>query len=87
MCRRTPCWRLGWLWGRRWDVALEYRALRVARDGATELRHGALLEVAFFLDKRIRLGVGYNFTHFSDDEMTDLDADTHGFFFRVVGRY
>lgn len=79
--------RLGWLFGRRWDVAAEYRLLRVGRDDAAELKHGALVEVAFFLDKRIRLGVGYNFTHFSDDEMTDLDADTHGFFFRVVGRY
>jgi hypothetical protein len=72
----------------KWDVAGEYRHLALFKPGDTsEQKQGFLAEVDYVLSDRIRLGLGYNFSHFSDDELSDLTRDTHGFFFRVVGRY
>jgi uncharacterized repeat protein (TIGR01451 family) len=79
--------RLGYLLGGRWELAGEYRVLRMILPAGGETRHGLLVEADYAVDRRVRLGVGYNFSHFSDDELGDLARDTHGFFFRVVGRY
>jgi hypothetical protein len=82
--------RLGYRFYGRWDLAMEYRYLKLYRHDAgdgTEAKHGALLELDYNVTNMIRLGAGYNFSHFSDDELGDLNRDTHGLFFRVVGRY
>ena len=80
--------RLSWGFIGKWDVALEYRVLRLDRDEfGVEQRHGLLAEIDYNVSRYVRLGVGWNFTHFSDEELGDLDRDTHGFFFRVVGRF
>ena len=68
-----------------WDVGAEYRFLRV--NLAHNIQHGAMAELNYIIQKRIRLGVGYNFTSFSDDEFARLDEDHGGPFFRVVGQY
>jgi hypothetical protein len=70
------------------DAGVEYRFLRMflAQQG-DQLRHGALVELGYWLHKMIRLGAGYNFSRFSDNEFADQDRDASGFFFRVVGRY
>lgn len=70
-----------------WDVATEYRYLRLTKPEGGESRHGWLVEVDYNVSRNIRLGLGYNFSRFSDDELADLERDTHGLFFRVVGRY
>ena len=54
-------------------------------SGDTE--HGFLFEASLILQKYLRLGLGYNFTRFSDDELVRNRIDNRGVFFRVVGMY
>lgn len=69
--------------GGKWHALAEYRWLGVDHGGD---RHGALVGVDYDLTDNLRLGVGYNFTKFSDD-LTDFDYDHNGFFVNVVGRF
>lgn len=66
-----------------WHALAEYRWLDV-RDGGT--KQGFLVGVDRDLNKNFRLGVGYNFTEFSDD-LTDFDYDHKGWFLNLTGRY
>jgi hypothetical protein len=70
----------------RWDAALEYRTLsqQLAGDNAAD---GFLLEVNRRFLKHLRLGVGYNFTDFTDNEFSENDYSDRGFFFRIQGTY
>lgn len=79
--------RAGYTLRGRWELGAEYRFLYLDRPGSAELRHGALAEATYRLNDRVWLGAGYNFSRFSDDELADLERDSHGFFLRVVGRY
>lgn len=67
----------------KWHALAEYRALDV-KDGG--IRHGFLVGVDRDIAQNLRIGVGYNFTQFSDD-LTDFDYDQKGFFINLVGRY
>jgi uncharacterized repeat protein (TIGR01451 family) len=69
-----------------WDAAVEGRALWVIRDGARELRAGPLVEIGYWLGPFLRFGLGYNFSHFDDNELGDLTRDAHGVFVRVTGQ-
>lgn len=66
-----------------WHALVEYRWLDVD-DGGT--RSGWLLGVDRDITRHLRLGVGYNFTRFSDD-LTDFDYDHKGWFINFVGTY
>ncbi|WP_454832363.1 hypothetical protein [Pseudoxanthomonas wuyuanensis] len=66
-----------------WHALAEYRWLQV-KDGGT--RQGWLLGVDRDLGRNFRIGVGYNFTEFSDD-LTDFDYDHKGWFVNFVGSY
>jgi hypothetical protein len=79
--------RLGYRVTDRWDLSVEHRLLRLYRPDGGERRQGVLVEADYWVSRRNRLGVGYTFSRFSDDELADLERDAHGFFFRVVGRY
>jgi hypothetical protein len=68
-----------------WDAGAEYRLLTTTL--AAGRKHGALGEVNYIIQKKVRLGVGYNFTSFSDDEFARLDEDHGGPFFRVIANY
>jgi hypothetical protein len=46
-----------------------------------------LLELNYIIKKKIRIGAGYNFTQFSDDEFSRLDETYGGPFFRVMANY
>jgi hypothetical protein len=70
----------------KWDMALEYRILSV-KEAADNSTDGFLLEVNRLLLGHLRLGVGYNFTNFSDDALTANDYEVKGFFFRIQGKY
>lgn len=67
----------------KWHALAEYRWLDVD-DGGT--RQGFLVGVDRDLGRNFRIGVGYNFTEFSDD-LTDFDYDHKGWFLNLVGTY
>lgn len=71
---------------RKWDVAAEYRLLWQSGALGT-LRHGALFEVDREIYDYVRLGVGYNFTDFSDDLRSANDFKTNGPFVRMTGKF
>ena len=66
-----------------WNFLGEYRWLKVDDGG---VREGALFGVDRDITKNFRVGIGYNFTDFSDD-LTNFDYDHKGWFLNVVGRY
>jgi hypothetical protein len=66
-----------------WHGLAEYRWLGV-EDGGD--RQGFLIGVDRDLGNHFRVGVGYNFTDFSDD-LTDFDYDHKGWFLNLVGWY
>ncbi len=65
-----------------WELLVEARMLDMADLGET--RSGALVTVSRYLGKHFKLGLGYNFTDFSDD-LTDLSYDHSGAFLSVTG--
>jgi hypothetical protein len=65
-----------------WEFLLEARMLDMA--DLNEARSGALLMISRYLGDHLKLGVGYNFTDFSDD-LTDLSFDHSGAFLSVTG--
>ena len=72
------------------DVGAEYRMLTGLTYAGME--HGALVELQVAPVDQIRVGVGWNFTRFSDDELDASRAgavvvDRSGFFVRVVGAW
>lgn len=67
----------------KWHVLGEYRVLDVEDGG---LKQGFLIGVDRDIAKNFRIGVGYNFTEFSDD-LTEFDYDHDGFFINLVGTY
>jgi outer membrane protein OmpA-like peptidoglycan-associated protein len=69
-----------------WDAALEYRQLRMTEPG-DNLRDGFLFEINRLFFKHMRLGIGYNFTDFTDNELSLNDYSAKGFFFRIQGKY
>ena len=71
---------------RKWDLALEYRIL-LQSYALDSLRQGALVEVDREFYEYVRLGVGYNFTDFSDDLRTTNSFNSHGPFVRMTGKF
>jgi hypothetical protein len=67
------------------DVGFEYRVLR--QEEADDVLHGWLTEVSAKLRQRLRVGTGYNFTDFSDNEFAMNDHSVHGWFLRIQGKY
>ena len=68
-----------------WYLGAEYRML--LQTEADDSRQGWLTEVMWEPVKHFRLGVGYNFTDFSDNEFSNNDYSTHGLYFRFQGKY
>lgn len=67
----------------RWDALAEHRWLRV-HDGGT--RRGWLVGVDRNLGENLKIGVGYNFTDFSED-LTQLRYEYEGWFLNIAGYY
>ena len=70
---------------RRLDVGAEYRFLGATLAG--ERAHGFLVEVAYIVEDRVRLGGGWNFTRFSDEDLARPDESHGGAFVRVTAAY
>jgi hypothetical protein len=65
-----------------WEGSVEGRMLDLPDQD--ERRSGAVLTLYQYLGDHFKVGVGYNFTDFSED-LTDLSYDDHGVFFNLVG--
>lgn len=76
--------RADWHVVHRWDVMGELRYLNAQEAG--DAKTGALLGVYRHLNRNFKIGVGYNFTDFSDD-LTDLSYRSHGWFMNVLGKF
>ena len=76
--------RLDWHVVKHWDALIEGRVLDVRE--AEDTRAGMLLAIYRHFGDHLKAGVGYNFTDFSDD-LTDLDYDSRGVFFNVIGKW
>lgn len=74
--------RADWKFRQHWEGLAEVRMLEM--PDLDERRGGALLGIYRYLGRHVKLGVGYNFTDFSDD-LTDLSFDHHGAFINVIG--
>ncbi len=75
--------RVDWHVIRKWDLTLEARALSLPQAG--DVRSGALTAVYYHLSNNVKLGVGFNFTDFSDD-LTNLSYTHRGLFINLVGK-
>lgn len=67
-----------------WDALLEYRYLTQAQT--EQQQHGALLGIYRHIGVHLKIGVGYNFTDFSDD--LTVQNNTHqGWFLDLLGTF
>ncbi len=81
-----------WLWANRisykfdkgWMLSGEYRLL--TQKQADDKMHGALLELTKNLNKNFQIGLGYNFSKFSDD-LAHQDYTSQGPFIRITGKF
>jgi uncharacterized repeat protein (TIGR01451 family) len=67
------------------DLGVEYRVLAGFTYGTVQ--HGPLAEIQISPVELFRIGVGYNWTRFSDNELDRGDIDRSGFFVRAVGTF
>ena len=74
--------RTDWRFRQGWEGVLEARLLDLS--DVDQRRSGALATVYRQLGEHFKLGVGYNFTDFSDD-LTDLSYDHQGVFINMIG--
>jgi len=65
-----------------WEFMVEARMLDM--PDLNESRSGVLTTVSRYLGDHLKIGLGYNFTDFSDD-LTDLSYDHQGVFLNVTG--
>jgi flagellar motor protein MotB len=65
-----------------WEGLVEARLLTM--PDLQDERSGALVVVSRYLNPHFKVGVGYNFTDFSDD-LTDLSFDHRGVFLNLTG--
>jgi len=74
--------RADWRFRKGWESMAEVRMLDL--PDVSQRRRGALAAIYRYIGKNLKVGVGYNFTDFSDD-LTDLKYDHKGEFFNLIG--
>ncbi len=74
--------RADWRFLENWEGTIEGRMLDLPDVG--DRRAGSLFTIYRYLGDHFKVGVGYNFTDFSDD-LTDLSYDHQGVFLNIVG--
>ena len=74
--------RLDRRFGKNWDSLAEVRTLEL--PDIRQRRRGALAAVYRRIGNNLKVGVGYNFTDFSDD-LTDLRYNHKGVFLNLIG--
>jgi flagellar motor protein MotB len=76
--------RLDWKLVRKWDWMLEWRSLSAKE--LQDRKDGWLTAVYYHLNENFKVGVGYNFTDYSDD-LTDMSYRAKGFFLNMLGKF
>ena len=74
--------RVDWRFRKGWESMAEVRMLDL--PDVSQRRRGALTAIYRYIGKNLKVGVGYNFTDFSDD-LTDLRYDHKGVFVNLIG--
>ena len=74
--------RADWHFVKEWDAHVEARDLRAKE--AEDAKAGFLVGVYRHVGEGVKVGVGYNFTRYSDD-LTDLSYRLRGWFLNVIG--
>ncbi|MFK7816573.1 MAG: hypothetical protein AB8B92_09570, partial [Gammaproteobacteria bacterium] len=69
---------------KKWDALMEYRWLEAETED--DDKKGFLIGAYRHIGNNFKVGAGYNFTDF-DDDLTDQDYESDGWFFDVVGKY
>lgn len=69
---------------KKWDLLAEGRML--SSSLADDEKFGALVGVYRHVGDNAKIGVGYNFSKFSDD-LRNFDTDSDGFFINLVGKF
>ena len=69
---------------KKWDAVLEGRILTV--NQADDQRAGILAALYRHVGDNAKIGIGYNFTDFSDD-LTDLSFDDNGVFLNLIAKF
>jgi hypothetical protein len=67
-----------------WDVLLEGHMLHQEDDGT---KSGFLTGIYKHIGDHVKLGVGYNFTDFSDDLTKTDDYEASGWFINLIGKF
>jgi hypothetical protein len=67
------------------EWGIEYRVL--GERASDNRRQGCLTELMLRLHEHFRLGGGFNFTDFTDNEFSRNDYSVRGWFIRAQGRY
>ncbi|MFK5926984.1 MAG: hypothetical protein QM483_10170, partial [Desulfuromusa sp.] len=75
--------RADWHFLHRWDALVEARMLDL--PDAQDSKSGALLTLYRHFGNHIKVGVGYNFSDFSDD-LTQMDYRHQGLFINLIGK-
>jgi lipopolysaccharide assembly outer membrane protein LptD (OstA) len=65
-----------------WELLVEGRLLHM--PDLDESRSGALVAISRYFGDNLKVGLGYNFTDFSEN-LTDLSFDHHGVFLNLTG--
>jgi hypothetical protein len=76
--------RADWHFIHRWDALFEVRMLDL--PDAQDSRSGGLLGLYRHMGNHFKIGVGYNFSDFSDD-LTQLDYRHQGLFINLIGKF
>ena len=79
---RLAVLRVDWRFLKQWESLAEVRALDL--PNLNQRRSGALAAIYHHIGKDLKVGVGYNFTNFTDD-LTDLKYNHRGVFLNLVG--
>jgi outer membrane protein OmpA-like peptidoglycan-associated protein len=76
--------RVDWKVVRNWSWMAELRSLRAKELG--DRRTGWLTAGYYHVNENLKVGLGYNFTNFSDN-LTDLSYRSRGVFLNVLGKF
>ncbi|MDQ7990001.1 MAG: OmpA family protein [Candidatus Dactylopiibacterium sp.] len=76
--------RVDWDVVRRWDWMVELRSLRAKE--LEDRKTGWLTALYYHASENAKVGVGYNFTDYSDD-LTDMSYRARGWFVNILGKF